>query len=90
MSNMINREQVYRDLWEHTDRQGVITPTQLEMAKILSLPYQTLSVIYSEFQGTGRMRKQGHSFQVQDPDKFEWGAEFQAERKKVRANMMAS
>lgn len=80
---MHNRETIYRQLWKHTGRQGELLLSQQEMAKALYLPYQRLSVVYHEFIDTGRMRKMGHTFQIFNPDSFEWGETYAKERKLI-------
>ena len=69
---MHDREQIYRQLWEYADRLGMLTKTQQELAKILGIPYQRLSVICREFQDLGRMKKYRSRFQVVDPDSLTW------------------
>ena len=70
---MHDREQVYRRVWEHTDRRGMVLKSQGEMADILGIPYQRLSVIYTEFQEQGLMRKYRHKFQaLRSPDSVDW------------------
>lgn len=80
MSARHDREAIYRVLYQNADRSGVIIPTQLEMAKILGIPYQRLSTIYKEFILTGRMKKYRHTFQVFNPDLFNWDGAWEAER----------
>lgn len=80
---MHNREELYMQLWEYTDRLGILQKTQLELAEIIGIPYQRLSVICSEYQKAGLMKKYRHKFQMKNPDRIlpaDW-AEFMAVRK---------
>ena len=69
---MHDREQIYRSLWERTNRNGILLKTQTEVAKEIGIPYQKLSQIITEFIQDGRVRKYKHKFQFMDPDLFEW------------------
>lgn len=62
-----DRKEIYEQLWEHTDRLGILQKTQLELADELGLPYQRLSMIFSEFQKSGLMKKYRHKFQMKNP-----------------------
>lgn len=77
---MHNREELYMQLWEHTDRLGILQKSQLDLAEILGIPYQRLSVICKEYQKAGLMKKYRHRFQMKNPDRIDW-AEFMAVRK---------
>ena len=69
---MHDRKQVYARLWECTDRLGMIELSQLEMADRLGIPYQRLSIIYTEFQKAGYMKKYRHKFQMKNPIDVDW------------------
>lgn len=70
---MHNREALYRAIWENwADRHGMIRGTQQEISKELGLPYQRLSVIFSEWTKEGKLKKFRSKFQMRDPDRFDW------------------
>lgn len=69
---MYNREELYRTLYESTDRSGVLTKTCQELATEIGITYQQLSVIMAEWVKMGRARKFRWDFQLFDPDKFDW------------------
>jgi CRP-like cAMP-binding protein len=70
---MHNREKIYGLLWEETDRMGMLKMNQQEMAAKIGIPYQRLSLIYSEFQQRGLMRKYRHKFQLMKaPEEISW------------------
>lgn len=77
---MHNREELYMQLWEYTDRLGILQKSQLDLAEILGIPYQRLSVICKEYQKAGLMKKYRHKFQMKNPDRIDW-ADFMAVRK---------
>ena len=80
---MHNREELYMQLWEHTDRLGILKHSQYDLAAMLGIPYQRLSVICSEYQKAGYMKKYRHKFQMRNPDRItaeDW-AEFGVVRK---------
>lgn len=82
---MHDRETLFRKIWEnYTDRYGMVTLTQQELAKKLEMPYQRLSLIFSEYEALGRLVKSHRRFQLKDPDKFDWGDEFKQTVKSVR------
>lgn len=79
---MHNREQIYRTIWDnHVNRHGILQVTQQQLSKELNIPYQRVSIILSEFQRIGYVKKSGSSFQFRDPSKVPWGEEFSDLRK---------
>lgn len=80
---MLNREMVYRVLHSCSNRFGAIDRSQQEMADLLDISYQQLSIIYKEFIEMGMLEKDKHKFMVlYDPDKIPWGEKYDALRKK--------
>ena len=71
---MHDRKHIYARLWEHTDRLGMIKLSQLQMADELGIPYQRLSIIYTEFQKAGYIKIYRHKFQMRNPDDIDWKA----------------
>jgi sugar-specific transcriptional regulator TrmB len=70
---MHSREEVYRKIWQFTDRHGMIQKTQRELAEILGLPYQRVCVIFSDLQRMGLVKKHRSKFQMmRAPDAVEW------------------
>jgi hypothetical protein len=69
-----NTEQIYRWLYTNSDYNGFVIYTQTEVARLIGIPYQTLSTIYSDFITIGYMKKiNSRTFEiVHDPDDLEW------------------
>lgn len=79
---MHDRERIYRKIWDnYVNRYGVLTVTQQKLAAELGIPYQRVSVILTEFQKIGYVRKSGSKFQFKDPNRVPWGEEFADLRK---------
>lgn len=79
---MRDREELYRALWVHTDRNGVLTETQQVLSKECNISYQALSEIFTEWQKMGRLKKFRWQFQLKDPDALDWTSdEYKAARK---------
>lgn len=78
-----NRELIYRVMWSCTDRFGVLQKSQGDVAKLIGIGYQQMSLIYSEFVGMGMLLKDGHKFTVvYDPNNISWGDKYVTARKK--------
>jgi hypothetical protein len=80
---LVDRERLYRSLYEYTDEYGVLTKRQKELAPLVGMGYQRLCRVFQEFCWTGRMVKRGWEFQMFDPDSFEWGDSYSEERAQV-------
>lgn len=75
------RERLYRVLWTLTDRRGVVQRTQQEIAELMDLSYQQLSVIMREFVEMGMMHKDKHKWTVlHNPNKIPWATGYKEMR----------
>lgn len=84
-----DRKQILEFLNEYSDRDGFLTKTQRELAKLMGVSYQRLSVFISEFVEIGYMKKYGNhkatKFRVMHhPDDCDWGPEYQEKVKEIR------
>jgi Crp-like helix-turn-helix domain len=81
---MHDREQLFRNIWDnYTDKYGMISVTQQELASCLGINYQRLSVVMSEFVKMGYAKKFRHKFQLKNPDGLDWGSDFKARRRRL-------
>ena len=85
MGFLVDREHLYRFLWENSNRHNFILLTQQQVSKQYGIGYQRLSEIYLEFQETGRMKKYSNRFQIKDPDTLDWSEEYSKEAKSFRS-----
>lgn len=85
MPALHDRENIYRFLWENSDRHGFIRLSQQEVSKELGVSFQRLHEIYLEFIDLGRMKKFKNRFQVRDPDGFLWDETYSEQAREFRA-----
>ena len=85
MPKIVNREELYKFLWENTDRHGFIQKSQQDISKEYDVSWQRLSELFLEYQAHGRMKKFANRFQIKDPDSFSWD-NYQEETKKFRSD----
>lgn len=86
MPALIDREKIYRSMWEHTDRMNFLKITQQEFAKEFGIGYQRLSEIVLEFIKCGRIKKFKSRFQLKDPDTLDWGEDYLKWAEEFRAS----
>ena len=80
---MRNREQIYRVLSSCTDSFGNLTKSQSELAELLEMSYQQISIVFREFVEMGMLKKNKHRFTVlYDPDDIPWSTDYKELRAK--------
>lgn len=78
---LIDRESIYRTIYDYADRNGYLTVTQREMSNIVGMSYQAMSEVFSEFIDMGMISKSGRKFQIMyDPDEIPWDGKYKALR----------
>ena len=67
-------EQVYRYLFDNSDRYGIIIYTQKDLAEAIKIQRETLNYFYQDFLAIGLLEKVSRAkFKVMvHPDEFEW------------------
>jgi hypothetical protein len=79
------RDQIYRYLFDNTDRYGIIVYSIIDLARAAQVDRHRLGFIFKEFVEMGLMDKVGKKYRcLVDPDEYDWGEEFLAESKRIR------
>lgn len=85
---LIDREDLYRSLYAHTDHFGILQFSVKDGSKKFGIEEKSFYRMLLEYVDTNRMKKVGRGpaakYQLKNPDSFEWGEEWEVEVKKAR------
>ena len=71
-SDKIDRHMLHEYLWDRRMRGGLVPFSVTELAEKLGVTIETMSRIMRELRDSGRVRKTGSKYFVNDPEMFSW------------------
>lgn len=78
---LYDREQIYRWLWDHSDRRGIVVFSKKEVAEKLEIERKMMYNIFREFVYTGHLKEHGSGVNQKfecmwHPDLCDWSEKY--------------